>query len=271
MSKSPNHPVLYEVRPGCFRATLGADLEANARALRELEVIEPALERRVILSRDFDFSPRQLQFVAAREWITAMAYEAPPGVRPEQYFAGMPSLASLVVEQDCIDLSSWRALRHVTLGCGNSVSSLRLPATLESCEVWGLTDIVLEALRECQDLVRLVIKGTSISDISPLAMLSRLSKLEIGAGRRLADLAPLGTLKELDFLEIAECPKVRDWSFLSLLPKLRRVFIMNCREVDLDRLQFNADIEQIFCFECRVRGDVTALASRYPLARITID
>jgi hypothetical protein len=271
MPDKSNQHTVQQLRPGEFVATLGADTEANDVALNELEAVVSAQSRRVILSNAFKFTHQQLKHLVERKWITALAYTAPPGISPELYFAELPSLTTLVVEQQCVDLTCCHALRQLSLLSGERVSSLRLPATLESCQIWGLTELVLHELLDCTQLVKLVVKGTQLATLTPLAQLRTLTSLELGAARRLTSLSPLGALQQLATLDVADCPKIKDWSFTDELPCLRKLFIANCKDIDVDGLRFHDQIEQVVFFECRLRGDVAALRSRHPLARISAD
>ena len=77
-------------------------------------------------------------------------------------------------------------------------------------------------LKYCKDLVALDLGHNAISDLSPLAQLTKLQVL-ILADNPITDISALGELPELWYLELFLCKQIEDFSALSNISKLADV------------------------------------------------
>ena len=101
----------------------------------------------------------------------------------------------------------------------------------------GITNI--EGLQHATNLTQLNLSGNPISDISPLAALVKLERLDLLSCDIIVDVSPLSELYSLRHLELGK-NKIRDVTPLANLHNLERLYINRNRIIDhspLDNLQ----------------------------------
>ena len=106
--------------------------------------------------------------------------------------------------------------------------------------VFGARDITnIEGLQHATNLWYLNLSGNPISDISPLAALVKLERLDLFRCDNIVDVSPLSELYSLRHLELSK-NKIRDVTPLANLHNLERLYINRNRIIDhspLDNLQ----------------------------------
>ena len=106
--------------------------------------------------------------------------------------------------------------------------------------VFGARDITnIEGLQHATNLWYLNLSGNPISDISPLAALVKLERLDLLSCDNIVDVSPLSELYSLRHLELGK-NKIRDVTPLANLHNLERLYINRNRIIDhspLDNLQ----------------------------------
>ena len=106
--------------------------------------------------------------------------------------------------------------------------------------VFGARDITnIEGLQHATNLWYLNLSGNPISDISPLAALVKLERLDLLSCHNIVDVSPLSELYSLRHLELGK-NKIRDVTPLANLHNLERLYINRNRIIDhspLDNLQ----------------------------------
>ena len=151
----------------------------------------------------------------------------------------------------------------------------------------------LRPVSKLSNLVSLDISGQEISDLSPLAGLSKLNRLtlkncpNVGSldaiaglkemsrisliGTRVSDLSPLRGFPNLIHLTLQNSAHISDFSPLGDLARIEELNLQNCRQItDLSPLGGASSLESLWIYDCRGLSDFSALKNLSQLKRLGI-
>lgn len=105
----------------------------------------------------------------------------------------------------------------------------------------------LHGIERCQNLKRLGLTLQSVSDLSPLANLTKLEKLEVDQNFLITDISPLANLTNLKYLDIS-ANLITDISLLTNLTNLTHFLIGGIPQYHVTNLSVVANFKQLMVF-----------------------
>lgn len=123
----------------------------------------------------------------------------------------------------------------------------------------------LNGIETCENLIVLGMSNQSITDISPIAKLTRLQALYLDQNRRLANIAAIAGLKELRGLNL-QMNNISDISPLRNLTKLTFLNLMTNPITDISVLKDMTQLDELWLDSSRLAG--TSVISRFAKLRI---
>ncbi|MCP4678194.1 MAG: leucine-rich repeat domain-containing protein [Deltaproteobacteria bacterium] len=131
-----------------------------------------------------------------------------------------------------------------------------------------MTGADLTVLPKCTHLENLFVGFSSLTDLSPLAGLSNLKRLDLRMIGKLEDLTPIAKLPKLEYLNITGT-NVQDFSPLTELPALAEIEARMLKMTDAAPIAKMSALEKIDLLKTPIT-DVTPMASAAKLAHILI-
>ena len=129
---------------------------------------------------------------------------------------------------DIPDLNLRAAFEHALGKASGAIITTADMENLTSLEAQGVHD--LTGLESATNLTRLLING-NVSDLSPLAGLTQLNRLQLLNASNLSDLSSLAGLTQLNHLEVSGSRNVSDLSPLAGLTQLNHLNLFGANNV----------------------------------------
>jgi len=140
--------------------------------------------------------------------------------------------------------------------------------TLDSLRYFDIVEdiISLKGLECCKNLSYLQMGHQSISDISPVANLTKLSVLNFTQNRKISDITPLAELTELEWLNL-DSNLITDISPLINLVKLKYLNLQINSVNSIDAISKLNELETLLLFQANLQ-DITVLSNLQNLKRL---